>query len=90
MNYQYSFQRSLGENIVLVRLLNKKIAEVSELSNLRALIQEKIDSTAPIVFVESNKNSGIAYNTIDRIAANLQAQNLNMDEIFKNAPINTL
>lgn len=48
--YQYVFQRALGQNIILVRLLNQKIAEVSELAELKAEIQERIGSVAPVVF----------------------------------------
>lgn len=90
MKYQYVFQRSLGENIILVKLLDQTINEVSELSELRMAIQERISSTSPVVFVELNQSGGLAYNTINNIAANLQAQNLNIDEVFRNIPINTL
>ena len=88
--YQYVFQRALGQNIILVRLLNQKIAKVSELSELKAEIQERIGSVAPVVFVELNQFGGLAYNTTNSIAANLQAQKLDIDKIFRNISINTL
>ena len=88
--YQYVFQRALGQNIILVRLLNQKIAEVSELAELKAEIQKRIGSVAPVVFVELNQFGGLAYNTTNSIAANLQAQKLDIDKIFRNISINTL
>lgn len=53
-------------------------------------LQESIGSTAPVVFIELNQSAGLAYNTIDCIAINLQVQNLNIDEFFRNILVNTL